>query len=106
MHLNLPNTLTLLRIFLAPLLVVVLLTPPWITVEVRGLVEQGRLSWLADIATWLADWRAIVAVAIFLVAAATDWLDGFLARTRGQVFGNHFETTKRRYTFRGVMCQV
>ena len=85
MHLNLPNTLTLLRIFLAPLLVVVLLTPPWITVEVRGLVEQGRLSWLADVAAWLADWRAIVAVVIFLVAAATDWLDGYLARTRGQI---------------------
>jgi len=34
---------------------------------------------------WLSHWREMVAVVIFLIAAATDWLDGFLARKRGQV---------------------
>ena len=68
MRLNLPNSLTLLRIFLVPLLVVVLLTPPWAWNTFAG-----------------ADWRAIVAVVIFLIAAATDWLDGYLARSRGEV---------------------
>ena len=86
MHLNLPNALTLFRIFLVPLLVVVLLTPPWTTAWVRNQVEDMQvLAWIGDLVEWLASWREIVAVVIFLVAAATDWLDGYLARKRGQV---------------------
>ena len=38
-----------------------------------------------SVVAWLSDWREIVGVVIFLVAASTDWLDGFLARRRGQV---------------------
>jgi CDP-diacylglycerol--glycerol-3-phosphate 3-phosphatidyltransferase len=57
---NLPNTLTLARIFLVPLVVAVLLT-----VEIR---------------TW-AFWGA----SLFLAAALTDLLDGYLARRRKQV---------------------
>lgn len=56
---NLPNSLTLARIFLAPLLVVVLWT------EFEG--------------------KELVGAAIFSVAALTDWLDGFLARRQKQV---------------------
>ena len=56
---NLPNSLTLVRIFLIPLLVVVLLTK--------------------------FDGKELVGAAIFGVAALTDWLDGFLARRRKQV---------------------
>lgn len=86
MRLNLPNTLTLLRIFLVPLLVVVLLTPPWTTTWVKEQVRgMASVEWLADLVEWLSVWREVVAVIIFLVAAATDWLDGFLARRRGQV---------------------
>jgi len=59
LHLNLPNSLTLLRIFLVPFLVVVLLTR--------------------------FDGREIVGLLIFLVAISTDFLDGWLARRRGQV---------------------
>jgi len=86
MLLNLPNTLTLFRIFLVPLLVVVLLTPPWTTAWVRDQVQgSDSVGWIADVVAWLGDWREIVAVVIFLVAAATDWLDGFLARMRDEV---------------------
>jgi CDP-diacylglycerol--glycerol-3-phosphate 3-phosphatidyltransferase len=86
MRLNLPNTLSLVRIFLVPLLVVVLLTPPWTTAWIKHQVqESASLGWLADVAEWLSSWREMVAVVIFLTAAATDWLDGYLARTRGQV---------------------
>lgn len=86
MHLNLPNTLTLFRIFLVPLLVVVLLTPPWTTAWIADQVESAHtLRWLVDLSAWLAVWRELVAVGIFLVAAATDWLDGYLARSRGEV---------------------
>jgi len=86
MRLNLPNSLTLFRIFLVPLLVVVLLTPPWATVWVRARVEGlDTIAWFGHFAEWLGAWREVVAVVIFLVAAATDWLDGYLARTRGEV---------------------
>lgn len=86
MRLNLPNSLTLLRIFLVPLLVVALLTPPWASAWFRSQVEgSGSVAWLGEVVHWLALWREIVAVVIFLVAAATDWLDGYLARTRGEV---------------------
>lgn len=63
---NLPNTLTLSRIFLVPLLVVVLLTK-----------FAGRQVLGVD--------KDLVAAAIFGIASATDWLDGYLARRRKQV---------------------
>lgn len=51
---NLPNMITLLRIVLIPLLVIVFYLP------------------------W--EWRFVASGALFSVAAATDWLDGYLAR--------------------------
>ena len=56
---NVPTSLTLLRIFFVPLLVVLLLT-------------KGH-----NLDLW--------AVAVFLLAACTDFLDGYLARKRGQI---------------------
>jgi len=84
MHLNLPIALTLFRIFLVPLLVVVLLVPPaaWVRLQVQ---ETAALHWLVDLTAWLSIWRETVGVVIFLTAAATDWLDGYLARRRGEV---------------------
>jgi len=61
---NLPNSLSLLRIFIVPLLVVVLLTP---------FSESFGVP------------RHIFGVAIFLGAALTDYLDGKIARSRDQV---------------------
>jgi len=79
MALNLPNTLTLFRIFLVPLLVVVLLAPPWALAKVQDAFG------LVGLVAWLKQWREVVAVAIFLVAASTDWLDGYVARRRNQI---------------------
>jgi CDP-diacylglycerol---glycerol-3-phosphate 3-phosphatidyltransferase len=59
LKLNLPNSLTLTRIFLVPFLVVVLLTK--------------------------FDGREIVGLLIFLTATVTDFFDGWLARRRGQI---------------------
>src|SRR5688572_3355708 len=85
-RLNLPTTLTLFRIFLVPLLVVVLLTPPWVTAELRArLTGVYGVGWVPDVVHWMSDWREVVGVVIFLVAAATDALDGWLARRRGEV---------------------
>jgi CDP-diacylglycerol--glycerol-3-phosphate 3-phosphatidyltransferase len=63
---NLPNALTVGRIFLVPLLVVVLLTK-----------FEGRLI--------LGVRKELVGAAIFGVAALTDLLDGYLARRRKQI---------------------
>jgi CDP-diacylglycerol--glycerol-3-phosphate 3-phosphatidyltransferase len=63
---NLPNTLTLVRIFLVPLLVVVLLT------QVAGREIFGAP-------------KELLGAAIFGIASITDWLDGYLARRRRQV---------------------
>jgi len=56
---NLPNSLTVFRIFLIPLLIVVLLTR--------------------------FPSKEFIGVAIFLAAALTDWLDGYVARRRRQI---------------------
>ena len=63
---NLPNALTLVRMFLVPLLVVVLLTE-----------FEGRRI--------LGVPKELVGAAIFAIASLTDWLDGYLARRRRQV---------------------
>ncbi|HEX7295055.1 MAG TPA: CDP-alcohol phosphatidyltransferase family protein, partial [Pyrinomonadaceae bacterium] len=62
---NLPNALTLLRIFIVPLLVVVLLTP----------FSEN----------WFGVPRHVLGVVMFLAAALTDYLDGHIARRRSQV---------------------
>lgn len=56
---NLPNVLTLTRIALIPIFIAVFYLP------------------------W--EWRHITTAAIFALAAATDWLDGYLARKLNQL---------------------
>ena len=65
---NLPNAITLGRIFLVPILVVVLLTKfdGW---DLFGVNKE------------------ILGALIFAVASLTDWLDGYVARRRKQVTG-------------------
>src|ERR1700735_4881986 len=65
---NLPNTLTIARIFFVPLLVAVLVQ------------ERIILHWNGAVIT-----KDLVALLIFWVAAATDLLDGYLARRWQQV---------------------
>ena len=56
--LNIPNVLTMLRVALIPVLVVLAYLP--------------------------FDWRFIASALVFLVAAVTDWFDGYLARRLNQ----------------------
>lgn len=58
MRFNIPNTLSLLRLFLIPVFVVVFYLP--------------------------YHWAPFAAAMVFLVAGFTDWLDGMLARKLGQ----------------------
>jgi CDP-diacylglycerol---glycerol-3-phosphate 3-phosphatidyltransferase len=62
---NLPNSLTLLRISIVPLLVVVLLT---------------KFS-----ESWIGLPQHVAGVSLFLLASVTDVLDGWIARRRKQV---------------------
>ncbi len=63
MPLNLPNLLTWLRILFIPLVIGVFYLP----------------------ASWLSATEAnLIATVLFIVAAATDWLDGYLARKLNQ----------------------
>ena len=65
---NLPNALTLLRIFFVPVLIVILLTRSP-NVELWGFPMHFEF--------W--------GVLILLMAAATDWADGYFARRQRQV---------------------
>jgi CDP-diacylglycerol--glycerol-3-phosphate 3-phosphatidyltransferase len=65
---NLPNTLTLLRIFFVPLLIAALVQ------------EDLEFRWNTFVIT-----NEFLALAIFLIAAATDLIDGYLARRWGQI---------------------
>ena len=64
MPLNLPNLVTWLRIILIPLMIGVFYLPD---------------AWLSD------SGKNIAACAIFVVAALSDWLDGYLARALDQM---------------------
>jgi len=68
-RMNLPNALTILRIFFVPFLVVVLVEQD-LFIEWRGVIRVAN---------------EFLALAIFLAAAATDLLDGYLARRWGQI---------------------
>ena len=65
---NFPNLLTLLRIFFVPLLV-------------AALLADGSATWQKLV----PGTGEMFALAIFLIAAATDLVDGYLARRWGQV---------------------
>jgi CDP-diacylglycerol--glycerol-3-phosphate 3-phosphatidyltransferase/cardiolipin synthase len=63
MQLNVPNLLTWLRIVMIPVVIGVFYLPD----------------------AWLTGWqRNLIATAVFIVAAITDWLDGYLARKLNQ----------------------
>ncbi len=66
MPVNVPNLLTWLRILMIPLVIGVFYAPD---------------DWL-----WLTPWhRNLIATALFVAAAMTDWLDGYLARRLNQI---------------------
>ncbi len=68
---NLPNRITLTRVGMIPFVVVFLLIPaPLFTFDLRHGVLTGS---------------DLIATALFLLAAATDGIDGHLARSRGLI---------------------
>ncbi len=61
---NLPNSITLIRIFSIPLLI-------WILSSTRFTSQNGE--------------KELLASALFIAASMTDGIDGYLARKRGQI---------------------
>ena len=62
---NVPNTLSLIRVFLAPLVLLFL--------SLR--INDKFLSFLPDV-----SWGDVVAALVFIIAALTDTFDGYIAR--------------------------
>ena len=84
MPVNLPNLVTLLRILLIPLIVGIFYLPDeWLSYEGKN----------------------IAATAIFIVAAITDWLDGYLARKLNQMsaFGAFFDPVADKLVVVGAL---
>ena len=84
MPINLPNLITLLRILLIPLIVGVFYVPD---------------AWLSY------EGKNIAATAIFIIAAITDWLDGYLARKLNQMsaFGAFFDPVADKLVVVGAL---
>lgn len=68
---NLPNKLTVLRIFMIPIFMVIVLAP----------LNWGEVSVLGS----SIEVTQLVGAIIFALASITDWLDGKIARARGLV---------------------
>ena len=65
------NVITITRILLVPVFVAAFLAP-W-------------PEWLGLPIAFSDNWKAIIAAGIFVIISATDWLDGYLARSRNEV---------------------
>ena len=84
MPLNLPNLVTLLRILLIPLIVGIFYFPDeWLSFENRNIAATG----------------------VFIFAAITDWLDGYLARKLDQMsaFGAFFDPVADKLVVVGAL---
>ena len=67
--LNLPNTLSLIRVFLAPLVLLFL-----------SLRINIHVPYLSDLGEGYMTWGDLLAGGVFIIAALTDSLDGYFAR--------------------------
>ncbi|MDU4696239.1 MULTISPECIES: CDP-diacylglycerol--glycerol-3-phosphate 3-phosphatidyltransferase [Paenibacillus] len=65
---NLPNRITLTRIFMIPVMLVFLL------------VDAGWLSYELTLAEYSLPINQLIAAVLFIVAASTDGIDGYIAR--------------------------
>ncbi len=84
MPINLPNLVTLLRILLIPLIVGIFYFPDaWLSFEARNIAATG----------------------VFIFAAITDWLDGYLARKLNQMsaFGAFFDPVADKLVVVGAL---
>lgn len=93
---NLPNRITMARIFLSVLLLVMLLVP-WYSLGVEFPVYQ--------VATLTVNLKYIIAGIIFLIASTSDFLDGYLARKNNMVtdFGKVMDAIADKLLVNGLL---
>lgn len=79
---NLPNNLTIARIVMIPLFVAVAYWPPALGIDMPAIPDNAiaRLGMLEYSNNML---RYLLLTLLFVLAAITDWLDGYLARKMG-----------------------
>lgn len=79
---NLPNNLTIARIMMIPLFVLIAYWPPALGIGMPAIPDNAiaRLGMLEYSDNLL---RHFLLTLVFVLAAITDWLDGFLARKMG-----------------------
>jgi len=97
---NVPNKITMCRIIMSVFLMVLLIFP----IEKVGLVFPS-FEIVASKGTIILDTKYIVCGIIFLVAALTDFLDGFLARKYNIVtdFGKVLDAIADKTLVNGVL---
>ena len=83
MHLNLPNKITLSRICLIPFIMFFIMPfPTWLVEAIPWEGVQPSLQWLSD---FIGAYGTRVGAVIFILAAATDSIDGYIARKNKQI---------------------
>lgn len=94
---NLPNKITVGRIVLA-ILIMVLLIVPWYDLQVSFPTFQigGRL---------VLNTKYIIAGVLFIIASVTDFIDGYLARSRNLVtdFGKVMDAIADKILVNGIL---
>lgn len=80
---NLPNKITLSRIFVVPILLVFIMPIP------NSIINAGFLlsirPQMEAFNQFLSSYGGYIAAAIFIIASSTDAVDGYIARKRQQV---------------------
>lgn len=73
---NLPNKLTMFRIFMIPVFMLLIIF--------KGMTG-GYKATIGIMQGQVVSWLQVIAMVVFAVASATDWLDGHIARARNLV---------------------
>lgn len=75
---NLPNKLTLSRIFFVPVFMFFIVPfPDWML--------GGSLSFIRSLNDFIINYGSYIAAGVFIIASSTDVVDGYIARKRKQV---------------------
>ncbi len=77
--LNLPNKITLTRIALSVIIIIILVLP----LDMIG-IDSSKLKFFIN-EKLVVDLKYIIAGGLFVIASLTDFVDGYLARSRNQV---------------------
>lgn len=94
---NLPNKITLGRIILS-IVILVMLMIPWYSFGIKfpTFIVAGKI---------VVDFKYIIAGILFIIAAVTDFLDGYIARSRNLVtdFGKVMDAIADKVLVNGLL---